>query len=98
MKAVPVSPVDEWFRDDNVPEVSYSKTFEEAEWDPLLVLHTSGSTGIPKPVIVRQGMVAIGDAFHNLPEWNGNQNFVQALVDKSKLIFLPSIDSFLLLI
>ncbi|KIX96004.1 uncharacterized protein Z520_08259 [Fonsecaea multimorphosa CBS 102226] len=34
----------------NVPRYPYDKTFEEARWDPILVLHTSGSTGIPKPL------------------------------------------------
>jgi len=41
--------------------VPYNKTFEEAEWEPLVVMHTSGSTGDPKPVVVRHGAWALGD-------------------------------------
>lgn len=33
------------------PLHEYSKTFEEAKLEPLVVLHTSGTTGTPKPVI-----------------------------------------------
>ncbi|RBR26474.1 uncharacterized protein FIESC28_00768 [Fusarium coffeatum] len=33
----------------------YDKSIDQARWDPLVVLHTSGSTGIPKPIVVRQG-------------------------------------------
>ncbi|KAI1392428.1 putative NRPS-like enzyme [Hypoxylon trugodes] len=29
----------------------FEKTFEEARWDPFLIIHTSGSTGLPKPLI-----------------------------------------------
>ena len=29
----------------------YNKTFEKARDEPLVVLHTSGTTGLPKPII-----------------------------------------------
>ncbi|KAK3948964.1 hypothetical protein QBC32DRAFT_408241 [Pseudoneurospora amorphoporcata] len=66
MTAILALPVDEWFPADQ-EDFPYNKTFEEAEWDPLMVLHTSGSTGLPKPVVARQGMLAIADKFRNLP-------------------------------
>lgn len=36
----------------------YRKTFEQAKYDPYLVLHTSGTTGTPKPVIVNHALTA----------------------------------------
>ncbi|TVY78113.1 Non-canonical non-ribosomal peptide synthetase FUB8 [Lachnellula suecica] len=33
------------------PHYPYNKTFEEAKDEPLLALHTSGTTGIPKPIV-----------------------------------------------
>jgi thioester reductase-like protein/acyl-CoA synthetase (AMP-forming)/AMP-acid ligase II len=33
-----------------VPQWPYNKTFEQTRNDPIFVLHTSGSTGIPKPL------------------------------------------------
>lgn len=32
----------------------YGKTYPQSKSDPLVVLHTSGSTGIPKPIIWTQ--------------------------------------------
>ncbi|KAK3343348.1 hypothetical protein B0H65DRAFT_590229 [Neurospora tetraspora] len=66
MTAILALPADEWFPADQ-EDFPYNKTFEEAEWDPLMVLHTSGSTGFPKPIVARQGMIAIADQVHNLP-------------------------------
>ncbi|KAJ0123869.1 nonribosomal peptide synthetase [Diaporthe amygdali] len=73
MQAVEVSDLDAWFPEKEVPHFPYTKTFDEAEWDPFLVLHTSGSTGLPKPIIVRQGMWNVNDGFHNLPLWQGKK-------------------------
>lgn len=33
------------------PHFPYEKSFEQARAEPLVVLHTSGTTGLPKPVI-----------------------------------------------
>jgi acyl-coenzyme A synthetase/AMP-(fatty) acid ligase len=53
MQTLQVGPLKQWFSVEQVPHFPYEKTFEEAEWEPFCVLHTSGSTGLPKPVIVR---------------------------------------------
>ncbi|KAI1662848.1 acetyl-CoA synthetase-like protein [Daldinia decipiens] len=33
------------------PHFFFNKTFEQVRWDPALVIHSSGSTGLPKPLI-----------------------------------------------
>lgn len=33
------------------PHFPYYKTYEEHKLDPLLAVHSSGSTGLPKPII-----------------------------------------------
>ncbi|QPG94061.1 putative secondary metabolism biosynthetic enzyme [Epichloe festucae Fl1] len=68
-----VPPWEEWLRAE--PTLfPYTKTYEEARWDPLVVLHTSGSTGIPKPIIVRQGSMGVSDLFrHNLAPFHGGE-------------------------
>lgn len=33
----------------------YEKTWEEAKWDEILVIHTSGTTGLPKPIYHTNG-------------------------------------------
>ncbi|KAI1329023.1 acetyl-CoA synthetase-like protein [Xylariaceae sp. FL0255] len=47
-------------------DVPYKKTFEEIEKLPAVVLHTSGSTGLPKPFIAMHGVLAAFDAYHDL--------------------------------
>jgi acyl-coenzyme A synthetase/AMP-(fatty) acid ligase len=41
----------EYFLDQEHPHYAYDKTFESAKTEPLVVVHTSGSTGVPKPLI-----------------------------------------------
>lgn len=90
MQAIEVGPLESWFLEEEVEPFPYNKTFEEAEWDPLCVLHTSGSTGIPKPIIVRQGMLAIGDQYNERPYWKGRKIFIRAFAENSKRNFIPS--------
>lgn len=40
------------------PHYPYPKTYEQARNDPLLIIHTSGSTGIPKPLVYRHETAA----------------------------------------
>lgn len=44
-------PMTTHFLDGEYQPFPYKKTFEEAHNEPLVVLHTSGTTGFPKPVI-----------------------------------------------
>jgi acyl-coenzyme A synthetase/AMP-(fatty) acid ligase len=49
---------------DPVPVYPYTKTFAQARQDPFVVLHTSGSTGFPKFVILTHGTMAQHDTFY----------------------------------
>ncbi|KAK2683879.1 AMP-dependent synthetase/ligase [Fusarium oxysporum f. sp. vasinfectum] len=48
----------------------YSRSIEQARWDPLVVLHTSGSTGVPKPVFLKQGIMYAFEEFLHLPKFH----------------------------
>lgn len=89
MQAIEVSPVEAWFPETEVPHFPYTKTFEQGEWDTLVVLHTSGSTGMPKPIEVKQGMMAIGDAFQTYPEHNGSRVAIVEWARSTKRTFSP---------
>jgi acyl-coenzyme A synthetase/AMP-(fatty) acid ligase len=46
----------DYFLDEQLVEVvPFQKTFEEVRNEPFCILHTSGTTGIPKPVPVTYG-------------------------------------------
>jgi acyl-CoA synthetase (AMP-forming)/AMP-acid ligase II len=68
METTLVPPLDEWLQSKAEP-FPYERSFEEAEWDPLVVLHSSGSTGIPKPIVIRQGSFAVFDLYRDLPDF-----------------------------
>jgi acyl-coenzyme A synthetase/AMP-(fatty) acid ligase len=89
MRSIEIGSMDEWFPPADVPHFHYHKTFEQAQWDPVAVLHTSGSTGLPKPIVARVGMVATGDAFHNFPELPGTEFVYKTWSDHSKRHFMP---------
>lgn len=50
------------------------RTFKEGERNPVVVLHSSGSTGIPKPITMTHGSFAVLDNERNLPSVPGRQN------------------------
>ncbi|KAK8075592.1 thioester reductase domain-containing protein [Apiospora hydei] len=84
MKAIPVMPLDAYMDETAVSHYPFDRTFEEAEWDPMVVLHTSGSTGLPKPIIVRQGMFALADAWMDAPELDGMKPLWSVFVNGAK--------------
>ena len=53
----------------------YTTTFDAAAWNPILVLHSSGSTRMPKPVVMRHGTFAVLDNDRHFPEIPGRKNF-----------------------
>ncbi|XXH01320.1 hypothetical protein Hte_007678 [Hypoxylon texense] len=53
--------------DSNPEPYPYEKNFDEAKDDPIVVLHSSGSTGSPKPIPWTHGSIAAHDNDHNLP-------------------------------
>jgi acyl-coenzyme A synthetase/AMP-(fatty) acid ligase len=46
---------------------AYSKSYQQAHSDPVMIVHTSGTTGMPKPVIWTNDMLASVDRLHTLP-------------------------------
>lgn len=90
MKGIEVGQFESWVTNNETTPFPYTMTFEEAEGDPVAVLHTSGSTGLPKPIVVRVGMISTGDAFHDLPDWQDTQYIWRKVFTQSKRMWLPS--------
>lgn len=53
-------PEEQWFKSQH-KGYPYEKTFKESKWDPVVVLHSSGSTGPPKPITLNHGYFAVID-------------------------------------
>ena len=60
--AVPAQ--EEWLNDEPSEPYLYEKTFKEASYEPFVIVHTSGSTGLPKPIVVPHGAIAASDAYN----------------------------------
>ena len=89
MKTLRVPPLDYWLHGDNVEHYLYSSIFEENRHDPVVILHTSGSTGIPKPVTWTHGLITSMDAFQLLPSSRKEKLIWELLKGKRTLITLP---------
>ncbi|KAI0430279.1 acetyl-CoA synthetase-like protein [Xylaria sp. FL1042] len=50
----------------------YTKSFDDARHDPCLVLHTTGSTGLPKPIVWKNGMLTTYEAWRLVPPVDGH--------------------------
>lgn len=50
----------------------YTKTFDEAALEPFCLLHTSGTTGVPKPISWSHGLIGTMDAVRLLPPIEGD--------------------------
>lgn len=70
MRVVEIPGAQHWLpnepEDARVP-YPYSKSYAEARLEPWIVLHTSGSTGAPKPIIQSHATYSALDAFTALP-------------------------------
>ncbi|RFU76421.1 transferase family [Trichoderma arundinaceum] len=54
----------------------YNKTFHEAAQEPVCVLHTSGSTGLPKPIEWSHALIGTMDAVRLLPPTEGDNGML----------------------
>ena len=68
MKHAIISELDELLYSPPIKTYPYSKSYEEAKNDPYLILHSSGTTGLPKPIVWTHGAMAALDAHCALPE------------------------------
>ncbi|KAH9885951.1 hypothetical protein F4778DRAFT_798746 [Xylariomycetidae sp. FL2044] len=89
MQTMVMDSLEDCFETLDAPHFPYDRTFEETEWLPAVVLHTSGSTGLPKPFVVKHGFLAKFDAYHDLPEWNGCRTFTQVWSEIPEGLFAP---------
>ena len=71
MRHFNVEALKEFLLGDFTEHYEYNKTFEDAAQDPFIIVHTSGSTGLPKPIILYHGGVATVDSQHLMSSLDG---------------------------
>ncbi|KAM0341657.1 hypothetical protein ACHAPU_009903 [Fusarium lateritium] len=73
------------------PPFPYHRSAEQIRWDPLMILHTSGSTGIPKPIVVRHGSLYTFQKMLHLPKFHGSNFLMTGWAERSRkmLIAMP---------
>lgn len=70
MRVLDIPGPEYWLNDDfqgTDKPFGYQKTYDDARTEPLCVLHTSGSTGMPKPIVQTHGCASAVDAYSALP-------------------------------
>jgi acyl-coenzyme A synthetase/AMP-(fatty) acid ligase len=75
----------------NTPHYPYKKSYEAAKWDTILILHSSGSTGPPRPIYMNHATFSVGDNDRKLPTVLGrvNQNWSLWDFPQSEHFFSP---------
>ncbi|KAI1621302.1 hypothetical protein EDD37DRAFT_581368, partial [Exophiala viscosa] len=76
------------------PNFPYNKTHAEAVKDPVLICHTSGSTGAPKPIVLPNGAFSVIDNQRKLSKIEGRQNMDYSLFDLDGNYFVNTFPGF----
>ena len=74
MRTALLPPLAHFLDYNNASEVKpypFPKTFESARYEPFVCFQTSGSTGMPKPIVMTHGTFATLDAHQLIPELGG---------------------------
>ncbi|KAI0111253.1 acetyl-CoA synthetase-like protein [Nemania sp. FL0031] len=71
MRTLTVPILDELLDHSPVKIYPYTKSFDDACHDPCLVLHTTGSTGLPKPIVWKNAMLTTYEAWRLVPPVDG---------------------------
>ncbi|KAI0188957.1 thioester reductase domain-containing protein [Xylaria flabelliformis] len=89
MEHISVPDLDYFLNEHPVHVVPFLKTFEEVKNEPFCILHTSGSTGIPKPVPITYGSYGGMDSQLLIPSLGHKPTFVNYVQGKRLFLALP---------
>ncbi|KAJ6784388.1 hypothetical protein PWT90_05068 [Aphanocladium album] len=81
MTVLDLPTLDELLSAADTPPYPYTKTFAEATTEPFCFLHTSGSTGVPKPIPWSHGLIGTMDAIRLLPPVDGDHGLAPWTAD-----------------
>ncbi|KAJ9646719.1 hypothetical protein H2204_000411 [Knufia peltigerae] len=64
---------------DPVERFSFTKEYEDAENEVAVIIHSSGSTGLPKLIPMTNGYLSVQDNFSTLPELDGDRRAIWSI-------------------
>ncbi|RAH82016.1 NRPS-like enzyme [Aspergillus japonicus CBS 114.51] len=76
------------FASSPVPEYPHPDSYNDIEDRPTLIIHSSGTTGMPKPITLTHGYLATLDQMQTLPVPPGRKPAQSALRNMGKMRFL----------
>ena len=71
------------------PDFEYRKSWPEALSEPLFVIHTSGSTGLPKPLVYTHATAAANIKMMSLDPPNGYESQEEVYRERKFFIAFP---------
>jgi acyl-CoA synthetase (AMP-forming)/AMP-acid ligase II len=79
----------DYLLDDHKPceHYPYTRSYDEAKYHPCLIIHTSGPTGLPKPVIWPQNALTASLSHHTVPPLDGRRATWGSFLDTSDRSF-----------
>lgn len=81
MKLLELPLLDDLLNTKTTKTYPYLKSWEEAVNDPFCFLHTSGTTGVPKPIPWSHGLIGTMDAIRLLPPVDGDEGLMPWTTD-----------------
>ncbi|KAG5797439.1 hypothetical protein H9Q69_003542 [Fusarium xylarioides] len=72
MRVLELPSVDELLEAESTEPFAFDKSFEGAINEPFCILHTSGTTGVPKPILWTHSLIGTMDAVRLLPPIEGD--------------------------
>ncbi|EXM17844.1 Chloramphenicol acetyltransferase-like domain superfamily [Fusarium oxysporum f. sp. vasinfectum] len=72
MRVLELPSVDELLEAESTEPFVFDKAFESVINEPFCILHTSGTTGVPKPILWTHGLIGTMDAVRLLPPIEGD--------------------------
>ncbi|CAK7224033.1 putative NRPS-like protein biosynthetic cluster [Sporothrix bragantina] len=82
LKAFSVPPLDDVLSNGtSAKHYPYTRTWVEARTDPIIIAHSSGSTGNPKPTTINNGVYSVYDAHRKAETIPGRLNQCYQLLD-----------------
>jgi long-subunit acyl-CoA synthetase (AMP-forming) len=76
MTVLDLPPLDDLLDTELTIPFPYTKTYDEAAEDPFCFLHTSGTTGVPKPIPWSHALIGTMDAVRLLPPIDGDDDLL----------------------